>query len=75
VAERHPQKGFILSGLAGKDKKFELPSNLHFGLCRDLIANPDFLEQPNDGCLNRNKCHYFSRGEKHLTCAVWEAGK
>lgn len=75
VAERHPQKGFILSGLAGKDKKFELPSNLHVGLCRDLIANPDFLEQPNDGCRNRNKCHYFSRGEKHLTCAVWEAGE
>lgn len=72
VAERNPAKAFILSGLAGQKRALELPSNMHIGLCRDLIANPDFLNDQRNGCRNHNKCHYFSRGERQLRCALWD---
>lgn len=75
VAERNPARSFILSGRAGDPKKHALPVNMHTGLCRDLIANPDFLDDPEHGCRNRNKCHYFSRGEAHLSCALWDKGQ
>ncbi len=71
VAERNPAKAFILSGRAWQAKTDELPTNMHIGVCRDLIANPDFLDDPGNGCRNRNKCHYFSRGEEYLVCALW----
>lgn len=72
VASAYPKRNFIVSGLSGHRKDYELPPNLHIGLCRDLIANPDFMETPNEGCQNRSKCHYFSRGEVHITCGLWE---
>lgn len=71
VASRHPSRSFILSGRAMNAALEVLPDNLHLGLCRDLIANPKFLAQPDRGCQNRNKCHYFSRGEASLRCAQW----
>lgn len=71
VAKRNPATSFILSGRAMQNVVNELPSNIHIGFCRDLIANPDFLTQPDRGCRNRNKCHYFSKNEKALTCATW----
>ncbi|QKC74177.1 hypothetical protein [Mesorhizobium erdmanii] len=71
VGLRHPERSFILSGRALNHDWAGLPSNMHPGLCRDLIANPRFLQEPRDGCQNHNKCHYYSRGESHLTCARW----
>lgn len=70
IAERHPATNFILSGRALKHLA-RMPQNLHIGICRDLIANPDFLNHLDQGCRNHSKCHYFSRGEASLTCALW----
>ncbi len=71
LAERYPARNFIYSGRALYQDTRTLPSNVHLGLCRDLIANPDFLRQPERGCANFGKCHYFSRGEQHLACGQW----
>ncbi len=71
LAKRFPSKQIILSG---KSKGFwhpSLPSNVHIGICRDLIANPNFLRDRNNGCTNCMKCHYFSNGEQELFCGKW----
>lgn len=68
---RHPRKLFIISGHISARNWAEIPSNLHPGLCRDLIANPQFLSDLQDGCRNHSKCHYYSRGAHHLTCGRW----
>jgi hypothetical protein len=70
IAERNPEKQFILSGRA-LSVTAELPANIQIGLCRDLIANANFLRQPHEGCKNRMQCHYYSRGEQSLTCGAW----
>lgn len=74
VGSRHPKRSFILSGRALNHDWARLPPNMHPGLCRDLIANPKFLQEPHNGCHNHNKCHYYSRGGNHLTCARWAEG-
>ena len=71
LALRHPYRSFILSGRAMSQDWASIPSNMHAGICRDLIANPRFLQEPHDGCRNHNKCHYYSRGGSHLICARW----
>jgi 2,4-dienoyl-CoA reductase-like NADH-dependent reductase (Old Yellow Enzyme family) len=71
LASRHLERQFILSGRALNQDEDTLPSNVHLGLCRDLIANPDFVVNPTRGCLNLGKCHYFSRGAAHITCPQW----
>lgn len=38
----------------------------------DFGPNPKFLSQPDRGCKNRSKCHYFSRGEPSLSCGQWD---
>lgn len=73
LAARFPSRQFIVSGRAafldtGGSK------NVHVGLCRDLIANPDFLMDGSWGCQNRMRCHFFSRGEESLRCALWDMG-
>lgn len=70
VAARHPSRNFILSGRASAAVT-NLPDNVHLGLCRDLIANPNFLDDPARGCTNSGKCHYHSRGAAHVTCPQW----
>ncbi|GAA4035658.1 hypothetical protein GCM10022281_15100 [Sphingomonas rosea] len=70
VAVRHPKRSFIVSGRASANAA-ALPTNAHLGICRDLIANPAFLAEPHDGCRNANKCHYYSRGEDHISCVRW----
>ncbi len=74
VSLKHPGRKFIYSGRALRDEDGKFPENVHLGLCRDLIANPDFLDQQGatSGCENRGKCHYFSRNEDSLTCALWD---
>ena len=74
AALRHPECQFIVSGRALHYNWTELPKNIHPGICRDLIANPNVLDEPANGCQNHNKCHYYSRGEPHLTCARWVPG-
>lgn len=74
VARRNTSRQFIISGRALARDWSGLPDNAHIGICRDLIANPDVLASPADGCRNHGKCHYYSRGEPHLTCARWAHG-
>lgn len=71
LAARNPGRQFIYSGRALSRAPDDLPANIHIGLCRDLIANPDFLQARTYGCANSGRCHYFSRGEKHITCSQW----
>ncbi|EWG99052.1 hypothetical protein Q427_27265 [Halomonas sp. BC04] len=73
LASRHPQQDFIASGksLIGWDTT--LPKNVHIGICRDLIANPNYLKDHSNGCQNRMKCHYHSRGADFLTCGKWDS--
>lgn len=71
LAARNPEQHFIYSGRALSHATDDLPANIHIGLCRDLIANPDFLEGRTHGCANSGRCHYFSRGEEHITCSQW----
>lgn len=71
LANRFPERCFILSGRALLEPEQDLPPNLHIGLCRDLIANPDYLMNISKGCVNSGKCHYFSRGTDHITCPQW----
>ncbi|MFK3711885.1 hypothetical protein [Leclercia adecarboxylata] len=68
----HPNKNFIISGRSLRKFKDQLPENVDIGICRDLIANPSFLKNLSDGCTLCGKCHYYSRGETHITCGSWE---
>ncbi|WP_245571233.1 hypothetical protein [Neorhizobium alkalisoli] len=71
VAIRNPNRKFIFSGRVQMNGWNDLPPNMHPGFCRDIIANPKFLRETERGCLSHNKCHYYSRGEAHLTCGQW----
>jgi hypothetical protein len=71
LASRFPHRQFILSGRALSVPEKQFPKNVHIGVCRDLIANPRVLREPENGCVNSGKCHYFSRGEGHVTCPRW----
>lgn len=71
AANRHEHREFIFSGKSSPAIEADLPANLHIGVCRDLIANPDYLRDKDNGCINTMKCHYHSRGETHLTCGRW----
>ncbi len=71
LARCFPERHFIFSGRALQQPEHDLPPNLHIGLCRDLIANPDYLKDTGKGCANSGKCHYFSRGADHITCPQW----
>lgn len=70
VISRHPGRKFIASGKI-MEQLAKLPQNASLGICRDLIANPAYLSEQADGCRNHGKCHYHSRGEKHITCSRW----
>jgi 2,4-dienoyl-CoA reductase-like NADH-dependent reductase (Old Yellow Enzyme family) len=72
IAERQPGTNVILSGMSSHAWNDQLPTNVHIGICRDLIANPDFLKERTNGCQTCMKCHYFSRGVSHLSCGQWE---
>lgn len=75
-AERHPDTQIILSGQSSDARNDALPLNVNIGICRDLIANPNYLNERSRGCKLCMKCHYYSRGELHLTCGKWnDAGK
>lgn len=71
IVIRNPARQFIVSGKISSQAT-KLPENAHIGICRDLIANPNFLFETDNGCRNHGKCHYFSRGEEHVTCPKWD---
>lgn len=73
LASRHGGAQFIMSGRAARAPDVRLLPNVHIGLCRDLIANPNFLRDRKNGCINAMKCHYYSRGKTHITCGRWSA--
>lgn len=70
IARTFPDQNFIVSG---KISSFQgrFPENVDLGICRDLIANPQFLKLWTNGCQNRGKCHYYSRGSDRLICPNW----
>ncbi|WP_192036640.1 hypothetical protein [Halomonas sp. YLGW01] len=72
LAHGHPRRNFIASGKSLKGWTKDLPKNVHIGICRDLIANPEFLKKHSNGCQNRMKCHYHSRGKDSITCGKWD---
>lgn len=72
-ARLHPKTNVILSGKSTHAWDASLPPNVHIGICRDLIANPDYLLERARGCTTCMKCHYYSRGEPHLTCGRWDS--
>lgn len=72
IALRNPNNSFIASGKSFALTKIELPKNVHIGTCRDLIANPNFLQDQHNGCKNKMKCHYYSRGKSTITCGRWK---
>jgi NADPH2 dehydrogenase len=71
IANRHPSANLIMSGMSNRAWDDLLPNNIHIGICRDLIANPNFLQERANGCKTCMKCHYFSRGAENLTCGLW----
>lgn len=71
IAARHPLRNVVMSGRSTGAWDDSLPSNVHIGICRDLIANPDYLADRTGGCNTCMKCHYYSRGESQLTCGQW----
>lgn len=71
IATSYPNKNFIISGLSLKWFNGILPKNVHIGICRDLIANPNYLIDPETECNLCGKCHYYSRGENHISCEKW----
>lgn len=71
IADRHPSQNFIISGKSMHAWDASLPKNVHVGICRDLIANPNYLADQTNGCTLSMKCHYFSRGEPHIDCGRW----
>ena len=72
IAKNYPNQKFITSGRIDLNHLDDLPENLHVGICRDLIANPDYLLNKKQLCANHFKCHYFSTGKTSIECGVWE---
>ncbi|MHC8337633.1 hypothetical protein [Pseudomonas sp. HLT2-19-2] len=72
IAKQNSNIKFIISGKSQALFSSDLPDNAHIGICRDLIANENFLSERIHGCQNKMKCHYFSRGKNKLTCGMWK---
>ena len=71
LAKRYPNKQIILSGKSNGAWNPLIPNNVHIGICRDIIANPNFLHDRAMGCIDCLKCHYYSNGETQLKCGRW----
>lgn len=60
---------FIISGQL--NPLTEYSKNVYVGICRELIANPMFLNNHVKICDNCGGCHYYSRGLPELSCPKW----
>ncbi|MBB1367616.1 hypothetical protein H5154_14630 [Pseudoalteromonas sp. SR44-5] len=70
LAKKFPNRNFIISGKVKLSELHNFPDNIYLGVCRDLIANPNYILQSNFGCLNCGDCHYYSKGKSRLECGV-----
>ena len=72
ISNQFKGQKFISSGLSyGHIRHEKIPNNLHIGICRDLIASPNFLFSEEVKCDSCSKCHYYSRGKQELECPQW----
>ena len=72
ISNQFKEQKFISSGLSyGHTRHEEIPNNLHIGICRNLIASPNFLFSEEVKCDSCSKCHYYSRGKLELECPQW----
>lgn len=70
IARKYPKFEFIISGRIYSYEN--LPENVNIGICRDLVANPDYLKSFERLCKQGcNTCHYYSNGMAKLTCEAW----
>jgi NADPH2 dehydrogenase len=69
IAREFPEKMFIVSGHGDCIK--DVPLNVCIGFCRNIIADPKFIERRLNGCCYCGECHYHSRGESKLSCSQW----
>ena len=68
-ADKNTSQNFIISGQLNPTAIF--PKNVNIGICRELIANPMFLNNKTSICDNCGQCHYYSRGMSELMCPKW----
>lgn len=73
LAKKYPDKNIIISGKMNRKECIGLPENIHLGICRDLIANPNVLVESEDGCKNYKNCHYYSQGKESLECTAFNS--
>lgn len=71
LIDKYPLKSFIISGRSLSWYNDTLPRNAHLGICRDLIANPNFLIDTTLHCNQCKECHYYSKGEQFIKCSQW----
>lgn len=67
----------VAGGIRFFDALPSIPDNLLIGVGRPLLADPGFVRKyladeshTIQHCKNRGKCHYFTRGESHISCGV-----
>lgn len=68
-SKKHDNQKMIISGQIDINKTY--PNNISLGVCRELIANPNYLSTKIKECRNCGTCNYYSRGLDKLTCARW----
>lgn len=76
------QKKDVLWNVAGNVREIvgargAVPQNLTFSVGRPLIADPYFIEKSLHGergqitqCIYSGHCHYYTRGQSHISCKV-----
>lgn len=72
IIKKNNKLNFILSGKSLKNFSDILPQNTSVGICRDLIANPNYLNDMKICCNDCGACHYHSLGKKNISCSIWE---
>ena len=68
-SQKHDNQKMIISCQIDITKSY--PNNISLGICRELIANPNYLSTKTKECRNCGACNYYSRGLDKLTCARW----
>ena len=71
LIDEFKNRKFIISGKSLSLFDEILPKNVDVGICRDLIANPSFITEPDLKCNDCGDCHYYSLGKNKLNCSLW----
>ena len=69
IIEKYPLQKFIFSGHIDPFSSF--PNNAYIGICRELIANPQYLINASKKCDDCGTCHFYSNGQSELSCSKW----